>query len=140
MLNYKHLQYFLQVAKSGSVNRAAEKLHLTPQTLSGQIKGFEERLGVELFQRSGRRLELTESGKLALSYADEIFRIGAELEDRGLRPDIDPVEVHDWPAVVEDEARPAGGKRGRALVVAPQGAVRRLSGQTLPRDRTGHPG
>lgn len=81
MLNYKHLQYFLQVAKSGSVNRASEKLHLTPQTLSGQIKGFEERLGVALFQRSGRKLELTEAGRLALSYADEIFRIGAELEE-----------------------------------------------------------
>ncbi len=81
MINYKHLQYFLQVAKSGSVNRAAEKLHLTPQTLSGQIKGFEERLGIELFQRSGRKLELTEAGRLALSYADEIFRIGAELEE-----------------------------------------------------------
>lgn len=81
MLNYKHLQYFLQVAKAGSVNRAAEKLHLTPQTLSGQIKGFEERLGVALFQRSGRKLELTEAGRLALSYADEIFRIGSELEE-----------------------------------------------------------
>ena len=81
MINYKHLQYFLQVAKSGSVNRAAEKLHLTPQTLSGQIKGFEERLGITLFQRSGRKLELTEAGRLALSYADEIFRIGAELEE-----------------------------------------------------------
>lgn len=45
MLNYKHLRYFLQVAKSGSVNRAADKLHLTPQTLSGQIRLFEERLG-----------------------------------------------------------------------------------------------
>jgi len=41
MINYRHLQYFLQVARAGSVNRAAEKLHLTPQTLSGQIKGFE---------------------------------------------------------------------------------------------------
>lgn len=81
MLNYKHLRYFLQVAKSGSVNRAADKLHLTPQTLSGQIRLFEERLGVALFRRSGRRLELTEAGRLALSYADEIFRIGAELEE-----------------------------------------------------------
>lgn len=81
MLNYKHLQYFLQVAKSGSVSRAAEKLHLTPQTLSGQIKSLEERLGIELFRRSGRRLELTRAGKLALHYADEIFRIGAELEE-----------------------------------------------------------
>lgn len=81
MLNYKHLQYFLAVAKAGAVNRAAEKLHLTPQTLSGQIQVFEERLGVELFQRSGRKLELTEAGRLALSYADEIFQIGTELQE-----------------------------------------------------------
>jgi LysR family transcriptional activator of nhaA len=80
MLNYKHLQYFLAVAKAGSVNRAAEKLHLTPQTLSGQIKLFEDRLGVELFQRKGRRLELTPAGRIALSYAEEIFQIGAELK------------------------------------------------------------
>lgn len=81
MLNYKHLQYFLTVAKTGAINRAADKLHLTPQTLSGQIRVFEERLGVELFQRSGRKLELTNAGKLALSYADEIFQIGTELEE-----------------------------------------------------------
>jgi LysR family transcriptional activator of nhaA len=81
MLNYKHLQYFLQVAKTGSVSRAAEKLHLTPQTLSGQIRTLEARLGAELFQRKGRKLELTRAGKLALHYADEIFRIGTELEE-----------------------------------------------------------
>lgn len=81
MLNYKHLQYFLAVARAGAVNRAAEKLHLTPQTLSGQIRLFEERLGVELLQRSGRKLELTPAGKLALSYAEEIFQIGAELQE-----------------------------------------------------------
>lgn len=80
MLNYKHLQYFLTVAKTGTVQRAAEKLHLTPQTLSGQIRGFEERLGVTLFQRKGRRLELTAAGRMALSYAEEIFQIGAELQ------------------------------------------------------------
>ena len=80
MLNYKHLQYFLAVAKAGTVQRAAEKLHLTPQTLSGQIRVFEERLGVALFQRKGRRLELTAAGRTALSYAEEIFQIGAELQ------------------------------------------------------------
>lgn len=80
MLNYKHLHYFLTVAKTGTVQRAAEKLHLTPQTLSGQIRGFEERLGVTLFQRKGRRLELTAAGRMALSYAEEIFQIGAELQ------------------------------------------------------------
>lgn len=81
MLNYKHLHYFLSVARAGGVVRAAERLHLTPQTLSGQISQFEERLGVALFQRVGRRLELTEAGKLALSYSEEIFQTGAELED-----------------------------------------------------------
>ena len=69
MLNFKHLHYFLAIAKSGGINRAAERLHLTPQTLSGQLAQFEERLGVPLFRRGGRRMELTETGKLALSYA-----------------------------------------------------------------------
>lgn len=81
MLNYKHLHYFRTVAKAGAINRAAEKLHLTPQTLSGQLSAFEERLGVALFRRSGRRLELTDAGRTALTYADEIFQVGAELED-----------------------------------------------------------
>lgn len=81
MLNYKHLYYFRTVAKAGALNRAAEKLHLTPQTLSGQISAFEERLGVALFRRSGRRLELTDAGRTALVYADDIFQVGAELED-----------------------------------------------------------
>ncbi len=81
MLNYKHLHYFQTVAKAGAINRAAEKLHLTPQTLSGQIGVLEQRLGVALFRRSGRRLELTDAGRTALAYADEIFHVGAELEE-----------------------------------------------------------
>lgn len=81
MLNFKHLHYFFAVAKAGAVNRAAEKLHLTPQTLSGQLSQFEERLGVSLFRRSGRRLELTDTGRLALSYAEELFQVSAELEE-----------------------------------------------------------
>jgi LysR family transcriptional activator of nhaA len=81
MLNYKHLHYFRTVAKAGAINRAAEKLHLAPQTLSGQISLLEDRLGVALFRRSGRRLELTDAGRTALTYADEIFHVGAELEE-----------------------------------------------------------
>lgn len=81
MLNYRHLHYFVSVAREGSVTRAAKRLHLAPQTLSGQIAQFEERLGVALFERVGRRLELTAAGKLALSYAEEIFQTGAELEE-----------------------------------------------------------
>jgi LysR family transcriptional activator of nhaA len=80
MLNYKQLHYFWSVSKAGSITRAAEQLHLTPQTLSGQISKLEKALGTELFRRAGRRLELTAAGKAALSHADEIFEIGNELE------------------------------------------------------------
>ncbi len=81
MLNYKHLHYFVSVAREGGIIRAAERLHLAPQTLSVQIAQLEERIGVRLFNRTGRRMELTPTGKLALSYADEIFQTGAELEE-----------------------------------------------------------
>ncbi len=80
MLNYKQLHYFWAVARAGSIARAAERLHVTPQTISGQIGELEGSLDTELFRRSGRRLELTAAGKLALSHADEIFQIGSELE------------------------------------------------------------
>ncbi|MCB1952025.1 MAG: transcriptional activator NhaR [Rhodocyclaceae bacterium] len=80
-LNYKHLRYFWMVAKAGSIARASEQLHLTPQSISGQISAFEERLGVGLFQRTGRRLVLTEAGQRILRYAEEIFALGDELLD-----------------------------------------------------------
>ncbi len=80
-MNYKHLHYFWVVAKSGSIARASEKLHLTPQTISGQISLLEEKLGESLFTRVGRNLELTDSGRLVLSYAEEIFSLGGELEE-----------------------------------------------------------
>lgn len=80
-LNYKHLQYFWAVAKAGGVTRASERLHLTPQTISGQLSLFEEVLGEALFNRSGRQFELTEAGRMVLSYADEIFSLGRELEE-----------------------------------------------------------
>ena len=81
MINYKHLRYFWAVAREGGVARASERLHLTPQTISGQLSLLEEHLGVDLFSRVGRNLELTDSGRLVLSYADEIFSLGGELEE-----------------------------------------------------------
>lgn len=80
-LNYKHLHYFWAVAKAGSITRASERLHVTPQTISGQLSLFENVLGEALFTRGGRQFELTEAGKLALNYADEIFSLGQELEE-----------------------------------------------------------
>ena len=81
MLNYKQLHYFWRVAKAGSIARAAEQLRLAPQTISSQIRTLEESLGTELFRRVGRRLELSAAGQLGVSYAEEIFQIGRELEE-----------------------------------------------------------
>lgn len=81
MINYKHLHYFWAVAKEGSIARASERLNLTPQTISGQLSLLEEHLGEALFARVGRNLKLTEAGRLVLSYADEIFSLGGELEE-----------------------------------------------------------
>ena len=79
-MNFKHLHYFWVTAKAGGVVRAGEQLHTTPQTLSAQIKLLEGRLGRRLFRKSGRKLELTDDGRVALRYAEEIFTLGGELE------------------------------------------------------------
>ena len=78
-LNFKHLRYFWMVAKTGSIARAATQLHLTPQSISGQLSEFSSTLGVELFRRTGRNLELTDAGRRILSYAEDIFTTGDEL-------------------------------------------------------------
>ncbi len=79
-MNFKHLYYFWVTARAGGIMRAGEQLHTTPQTLSGQIKLLEDWLGRALFRKSGRQLELTEHGRLALGYADQIFSLGQDLE------------------------------------------------------------
>ncbi|MCC5867789.1 MAG: transcriptional activator NhaR [Gammaproteobacteria bacterium] len=78
-MNLKHLRYFWAVAHAGSVAAAAGQLHLTPQTVSAQVKLLEDDLGTALFKPAGRGLELTEAGRVALSYADEIFALGHEM-------------------------------------------------------------
>ena len=78
-LNYHHLYYFWQVARSGHLTRTAEALHVSQSSLSHQVRQLEERLGQPLFVREGRRLRLTEAGRLAFDYANVIFRQGEEL-------------------------------------------------------------
>ena len=79
-MNYKHLHYFWVTARAGGIVKAGEQLHITPQTLSGQIKLLEESLGRALFRKKGRGLELTEDGRVALRYADDIFALGSDLQ------------------------------------------------------------
>jgi len=81
-LNYNHLHYFWTVAREGSISQASEVLHLTPQTISGQIKLLEETVGFPLLQRMGRGVVLTATGHIVKEYADEIFSVGAELVQR----------------------------------------------------------
>jgi LysR family transcriptional activator of nhaA len=81
MLNFKQLHHFWSVARAGGVVRASERSGLAPQTLSGQIATLEANLGVTLFRRRGRGLALTETGQMVLDYAEEIFRVGSELEE-----------------------------------------------------------
>ncbi len=85
-LNFKHLRYFMIVAQEGSIVRACEKLNLTPQTISGQLKQLEQTLGVALLQKEGRRLILTDAGKQALDYAEQIFAMGESLQEQLLNP------------------------------------------------------
>lgn len=80
-MNYKHLHYFWTVLRAGGIVRASEQLHLTPQTLSGQIKQLEERIGQPLLRKVGRGVEPTDAGRLVMRYADDIFALGASMQE-----------------------------------------------------------
>ena len=80
-LNYHHLLYFWTVAREGGVARAARVLHLTQPAVSAQVRTLERALGERLFQKRGRGLALTETGRLVFEYADEIFSLGRELQE-----------------------------------------------------------
>ena len=78
-LNYKHLHYFWAVATEGSIAAAAKRLHVTPQTISGQLRTLEQQIGAALFRKAGRKLVLTETGRVTLSYAGPMFELAGEL-------------------------------------------------------------
>jgi LysR family transcriptional activator of nhaA len=78
-INLKHLHYFHEVAREGSLTAAARRLHLAPQTLSSQVRELERSLGRTLLERAGRRLVLTPDGEVARDYAESIFALGTEL-------------------------------------------------------------
>jgi LysR family transcriptional regulator, transcriptional activator of nhaA len=80
-MNYHHLLYFWMVAREGTIQRAADKLHIGQPAISTQLRSLEESFGQKLFQKSGRNLQLTDTGKTVFRYADEIFSLGRELMD-----------------------------------------------------------
>lgn len=93
-LNYHHLLYFWTVAREGTLASAGERLRLSASTLSTQISSLEQSLGVQFFERVGRRMQLTETGRVALRYADDVFSAGRAFVDavKG-KPDA-PLRLH----------------------------------------------
>lgn len=81
-LNFHHLFYFWRVARLGHLTQAAQELHTSQSAVSAQIRQLEDRLGEALFVREGRRLTLTDTGHLVLSYAENIFGLGQEMLGR----------------------------------------------------------
>lgn len=132
-LNYKHLRYFWAVARTGSLARAAAELHVTPQSISGQLAELEDALGVELTRRAGRGVELTDIGRRIAGYADEIFALGDALvgaaRDQAARKTV-PLRVGISDAVPKTIAyrvvEPALALAGPVRLVCREGALSSL--------------
>ncbi|MDC8831513.1 LysR family transcriptional regulator [Alteromonas gilva] len=80
-VNYHHLYYFYLIAREGSIAKASRLLHVTPQTVSGQLSTFEKQLGYPLFDRVSKRLHLNRKGKMVYQHASEIFQKGSQLAE-----------------------------------------------------------
>lgn len=80
-LNYHHLRYFLAVATEGGITAASGILHVSPPTLSAQVRELEESLGAALFRRQGKSMVLTDAGRVVKRYAERIFSFGDEMAE-----------------------------------------------------------
>lgn len=80
-LNYHHLRYFLAVAVEGGIKAASATLHVSSPTLSAQVRELEDFLGCPLFLREGKRLVLTDTGRVVRRYAERIFNLGDEMAE-----------------------------------------------------------
>jgi LysR family transcriptional activator of nhaA len=140
-LNYNHLHYFWVVVREGGLVAAAKALRLSHPTLSAQIHALEDRLGEKLFAKVGRKLVLTDSGRVAFRYADEIFSLGRELlgslegksGDKPLRLDVGVVDVLPK-LVVSRLLKPALDLAQPVRLVCHEGDFERLLGALAQHD------
>lgn len=135
-LNYHHLRYFWTVAREGGLRQAAAKLHVSPPSISAQIRELEEAMGEKLFRRQGRANVLTDAGQIALRYADEIFNLGRELTNAlGQRPTAQALRLHVGVAdavpklVTHEVLRPVFEMAQPVHVICREGKVADLIGQ-----------
>lgn len=84
-MDIRHLEYFCEVARQRSFTKAAEALHITQPTISKMIKTLEDELGVPLFSRAAKQIELTDAGKAVYSQAQHVIsafqNLTSELSD-----------------------------------------------------------
>ncbi|MEK3733080.1 MULTISPECIES: cidABC operon transcriptional activator CidR [Paenibacillus] len=84
-MDIRHLQYFLEVARAGSFTKAAERLYITQPTISKTIRNMEDEWGVTLFYRQGKKIELTDAGRIMYQQAQQMVesfqQVSDELED-----------------------------------------------------------
>ena len=81
MIQVHELQIFIAAAEEENFSAAARNLHLSQPAISFQIQALEQRLKVQLFQRIGRRILLTEAGRELLPMAHEMIQLSSRIEE-----------------------------------------------------------
>lgn len=138
-LNFHHLYYFYIIANQGGISDASKKLGVGQPALSAQLKQFESTLGAQLFDRQARRLVLTETGRVVLEYAQDIFRMGSELveviQDRAV-----PHRAHIQIGVLDSIPKHVTLEVTKAALATAPCSITVLEGQTdeLIRELSGH--
>lgn len=88
MLNYNHLYYFYVTARLGAVGKAADYLRISQPSLSAQLKTFESTIDRKLFQKEGRKIQLTNQGDQVYAYCKQIFETASHLEEHLKSPEL----------------------------------------------------
>jgi len=81
MLNVHEMNVFLTAAETQNFSEAARQLHMTQPAVSMQVQSLEQRLGVDLFERSGRRIQLSEAGETLMPMARELVSMSLRIEE-----------------------------------------------------------
>lgn len=79
-MDYRHLKYFMEVAEQRSFSKAARNLHISQSAISRMIKALEEEMGVTLFLRNAKTVEITAPGNIFLNYAKRCLFIFEHLK------------------------------------------------------------